>query len=80
MVIKSLSLDLLYVELICFSFEQFIEFLVLKIPSYDNVEWISNSVDLGIRKKNDPNEQIIIFHYAQEILVRHKISLFFFVY
>ncbi len=59
-----------------FFFEQFIEFLVLKIPSYDDVEWISNPVDLGIRKKNDPNEQIIIFRHEKQILVRKETFLF----
>jgi hypothetical protein len=44
---------------------------VLKIPFYDHMKWISDPVDLGIRKKNDSNEQIINFHHGQEILVRN---------
>ncbi|CAF1073014.1 unnamed protein product [Rotaria sordida] len=34
------------------------------IPFYNKIKWISDPIDLGIRKRNDPSEQIITFHNA----------------
>jgi hypothetical protein len=41
------------------------------------MKWISDPIDLKIRKKNDPNEQIVIFRHTQKILVRMKAFLSF---
>ncbi|CAF3899768.1 unnamed protein product, partial [Rotaria magnacalcarata] len=36
--------------------------LVFTIPSYDNIKWISEPVDLKIEGKGDKNEHLVVFH------------------
>ncbi|CAF3896761.1 unnamed protein product, partial [Rotaria magnacalcarata] len=38
--------------------------LKFSIPSYNGITWTSDPVDLGIKKRNNSNEQIVTFHDA----------------
>ncbi|CAF4497379.1 unnamed protein product [Rotaria socialis] len=43
--------------------------LKFTIPSYNGITWTSDPVDLGIKKRNNSNEQIVTFH---DVLASNK--------
>ncbi|CAF1188849.1 unnamed protein product [Rotaria magnacalcarata] len=54
--------------------------LIFTIPSYDNIKWISEPVDLKIEGKSDKNEHLVIFHNenGQQILGKKHFHIFIF--